>query len=519
MSGSGMNLAAGREGNRRSACWPVFSGVFALFFAAAFPLVLTVAMTSSLSHDEDQHIAAGALVAREGLLPYRDFPCLHTPNLALLYGVIFRGTDYLMLAARLVSAVSASAIVGLVAAIAWTVFRCRGRIAAWAAAVGAAVLCVFARNFATTTGLAWNQELSLLLALLAGITLWRGARQDKSGWLAVAGLFAGLAIGTRITYAPLLAPFGLAVLFAGPREAGKMVRRVCWFGVGCTAGFLPVIVLWMLAPEAARFGILDFANVNIAFRYATGEPRTMTFLKKVRFFFKEIVREDFPLYVAGIVPIAGVLFHLRKGSPPLFLYVLGLMPFVLWGSMAPSPVFDQYFYPCVPFLVLAAVVSLNAIPWEAKRFLWVPALCGLMAVLSVGRGASEYRKVSELGKPENWTPMKQHEMGREYRKIIGEGRVLTLAPAVALEGGLLVYPEFATGPFAWRVADYVDPDKATRIGLITSRTLPVLLQKRQPAAIVSGAEKDYDKEFRTWAKNHLFTPVKVSNGHDIWRPK
>lgn len=523
MYGSRISLATGgQRGQGRDqsfARWPAFLGLFALFFVAAMPFVITRAMTSPPSHDEDQHIAAGALVARDGLLPYRDFPCLHTPNLALLYGVIFRGTDYLMLAARLVSAISAAAVVGLVATIAWTIFRDRGRIAAWTAAVGTVILCLFSRGFATTTGLAWNQELALLLVLLAGMALWSGVRDGKPGWLLAAGLFAGLAIGTRVTYAPLLAPFGLTVLFGGPLEFRKIVSRVCWFSAGCAVGFLPVIVLWMLAPEAAKFGIFDFAKANIAYRLATGEPRTMTFLKKVRFLFKEVVREDYPLYLAAIVPLSAAMLVLRKRIPPVLCYLLLLAPFVLWGAMAPSPVFDQYFYPLVPLLTLCAVVSLSAIPRESKRLSWIPVFCGLMAVLAIIRGADEYDKMERLKEPEDWTPMKQHEFGREYRRIIDRGRVLTLAPAVAVEGGVPVYPEFATGPFAWRVSNFIDPDKTARIGLVTPQTLPVLLEKSPPAAIVLQAEKGHETQFRDWAEVHRFAPVRVTNGHDIWRPR
>jgi hypothetical protein len=40
--------------------------------------------------------------------------------------------------------------------------------------------------------------------------------------------------------------------------------------------------------------------------------------------------------------------------------------------------------------------------------------------------------------------------------------VLTLAPLYALEGGAAIYPAFATGPFAWRVAPLLDPQNDAR---------------------------------------------------------
>ena len=93
------------------------SAAFFIVCALVYPLVLTLGMTKNFSHDEHQHVAAGTLIAREGLLPYRDFPHFHTPYLAYIYALLFRGTDHLLLAARLFTVVCATAIVGLVGAV------------------------------------------------------------------------------------------------------------------------------------------------------------------------------------------------------------------------------------------------------------------------------------------------------------------------------------------------------------------------------------------------------------------
>ncbi len=42
-------------------------------FLIVLPLVLMLGMTKHFTHDEHPHVAAGALVSREGLLPYRDW--------------------------------------------------------------------------------------------------------------------------------------------------------------------------------------------------------------------------------------------------------------------------------------------------------------------------------------------------------------------------------------------------------------------------------------------------------------
>ena len=47
--------------------------VFLIVCTVVLPLVLMLGMTKHFTHDEHPHVAAGTLVSREGLLPYRDW--------------------------------------------------------------------------------------------------------------------------------------------------------------------------------------------------------------------------------------------------------------------------------------------------------------------------------------------------------------------------------------------------------------------------------------------------------------
>jgi hypothetical protein len=73
------------------------------FFALITVSLFAIAMCRGLSRDEHQFIAAGALLATEGLLPYRDFPYFHVPNLIFVYAGLFRCSSYLLLTSRLFS--------------------------------------------------------------------------------------------------------------------------------------------------------------------------------------------------------------------------------------------------------------------------------------------------------------------------------------------------------------------------------------------------------------------------------
>ena len=82
------------------------------------------------------------------------------------------------------------------------------------------------------------------------------------------------------------------------------------------------------------------------------------------------------------------------------------------------------------------------------------------------------------------------------------GRVLTLAPLTALEAGLPIYPEFSTGPFAWRVARFVAPERRARLRLVSPDELESYLSHDPPAVILLGEDRKGEKLFAAYAAAH-----------------
>ena len=80
----------------RAIALPVF-GLLSLF---------AIAIGRGVNVDEHQFIASAALLAREGALPYPDYPFFHTPYLCFVYAVAFLASDHLLFSARLLSVVS-----------------------------------------------------------------------------------------------------------------------------------------------------------------------------------------------------------------------------------------------------------------------------------------------------------------------------------------------------------------------------------------------------------------------------
>ena len=493
--------------------------VFLIVCAIALPFVFSMGMTKTLSHDEHQHIAAGALVAREGLLPYRDFPHFHTPYLAFIYALLFCTTDHLLLAARLFSVACATAMVGLLGSVAYGLFRDRGKRLAGFVCAGTVLLCLTAGVFGETTGRAWNHEPGLLFALLGFLAHTAGIARRKNAWFIASGVLLGVSIGLRLTFAPLVAPFGLALFFYAAPPRWKPRAFLC-FAAGLFFGMLGLLWLFVAAPEQTFFGNFGFPRVNVIYRLSTGHPRTMTLLKKLLYFWKETLFRELPLVIASLLPVIVARCVGAASRRPRFEigFAFISLPFVLMGCFAPSPLYPQYFYPLVPFLLLAALYGLAAIPSEKpwfRRLLVAGAIC---VAVSVGVGRRAYAHYRDLCTPETWTPIRLNRQATNLRAQVHGGRVLTLAPLYPLEAGLSIYPPFATGPFAWRVAPHVEPGKAARLGMVTPTTLDATLDADPPAGILLGFDENHELDLRHYAESRGYAVISHLDGAELWTP-
>jgi hypothetical protein len=107
------------------------------------------------------------------------------------------------------------------------------------------------------------------------------------------------------------------------------------------------------------------------------------------------------------------------------------------------------------------------------------------------------------------------------RKQLNGGKILTLAPTYPLLGGFDVYPEFATGPFAWRSAHLIPAERRRRLHLVAPDDLDSFLEPYPPAGILTGYEDDGDleKPFLEYAKRHGYQLVHISKKRDLWIPQ
>ena len=481
--------------------------------AGTLVLIFSRTMQRALDHDEHQFVASAALWAREGLLPYSDFPHFHMPYLVFVYGLLDVFTDQLFLAARIVSVLAAWSTVFLLhRALKKSVDVGRPFVRHGLACAGVFLL-LFNPLFTYTSGLAWNHDLAVLLVLAAALIHTRGA-----GAPLLVGILVGFAVGVRLSVAPLAAPFLLSYRLNGP--PGARLGPALRFLGGLTIALLPAGLLALAAPEQAVFDNLGYPALNTAYRIDEGFARAMDLTGKLQYIVTDVAGQP------GNLMLLLLFFYgmTRPGHVRATIegrrrqFVLLVIPFLLFGAFAPTPSWYQYFYALVPFAILGALVGLTPIPSTSRAtpFAWV-FVC-LTVVAGAWQSLPDYRTLSNLTDPDSWAASRARRIGEQVVAASGDGVVLTLAPIYVVEAGGRIDPVFASGSFQWRSAPYLVAEDRARYGLVGPEELDAHLEGNPPAALLCGAEKRGEEPLRDWARRHGYVEQAVDGGLQLYVP-
>ena len=501
---------------RRPAGWQIFL----LGVLIALPFALSVGLNNYFLFDEDQHIAAGVLFAREGLVPYRDFPYFHLPYLIYAYGFLFKFTDHYLLAARLFSAVCAAFTGGAIFLAAWRLFEMYSVWRRLLIGGGAVVLLISTPLFFYTAGHAWNQEPSTLFALLAFLCVFSAMRRPSAGArLVLGGALLGIAIGLRVTMAPLFLPFALRIGFAAD-STRQQQRNIVLFGLGVALAMLPAAWAFATAPRGFIFGNMEFPRVNIDYLLASAQPHTVTVTQKLRFFLKWFFSGgNWVLFHGFFAAWFASRFRQRapiESSARLLSFLFLTLPFLLLGAFAPSPFAKQYFYPLVPFLVLGILGFFASVPIHLRRLRWMWAAAAVLVAISAARSWSQYEPCLRFFRPQTWYVSTLRADASRLRDLVPAGRILTLTPTYPLEAGLQIYPEFVTGAFAMRVSPFVVPERRSALRLLAPDDLEARLAGDPPAAILVGLRQSWEKPFVRYAQSHGYQRTPFLKDQELW---
>ncbi|MGA2110706.1 MAG: hypothetical protein ABSG98_00990 [Anaerolineales bacterium] len=500
--------------------------VTVILMLAATALLAGVTFHSPFDHDENGYVASGVLLVRQGALPYLDYPYFETPYLSVVYALITETTAYVFLAARASSVVFAILLVVVIFLWSQECFSRELPILRVAASLAAAWMVFSNPFFLDATTKAWNYNLSILLGLVSAVLIAPTAGPYRSkGRVFLSGLFLGLATGSRLTFALALVPLlGLSLFLAKDKS---VLGRLAQAGIalaGFAVALLPLAVLAALAARQFLWDNLTFRSLDTLYQFQNGGwAVVMTRHVKLRYLVTAIFGD--PRNVLLFLGLAGaavlVLWNewrsRRRISRGLWTAV-AFLPFLVLGALLPNPLWYEYFFTFMPTAAMGLVAGLAALS-SSRCMRWaVFAFLTAASILGVVGSFPQYRQASALLHPSSWVPVVYHEQGLAIAKAKAPGPILTLTPIFPLEGGVPIYPQLVTGPFAWRVGDFASPSTRRKIGLVSPADFEEVIRQDPPGGILVGGETTLEAPLVQYAKTHSYRPTDLGDGLTLWIP-
>ena len=201
---------------------------------------------------------------------------------------------------------------------------------------------------------------------------------------------------------------------------------------------------------------------------------------------------------------------------PEVIFLLTLLPFLLAGAFAPTPLQMQYIYPLLPFaalLFLAAIARDPAPTWPVRLTVGAAVIGVLLASPRFGDG------MAVVFTPDEWEPLKLHARGETVMNLAEGRNVLTLAPIEVLEGKGQIDPALVTGALAWRVAPLLDAAARQTFGIKSLGELQQELDAHPPRAILSAVHDDdtaAEAPLLAFAVDHEYVPVTLPGDATLW---
>ncbi len=188
---------------------------------------------------------------------------------------------------------------------------------------------------------------------------------------------------------------------------------------------------------------------------------------------------------------------LRPHQYPKNLFIL-LSLIALVAIYKPTPMFLQYFAMPITFFFLFMITALSRL--ESKDAGNASLLLVPLLILTLAYTAPILLKDAR----HKWVTRNIEKASVVIRDSLEQqgisgGKVATLSPIHAIESGLDIYNELATGPFLYRVGDMLSEEQRQLYVGFSQDTLKDSLDREPPAAIFVGHEGALDEPLRNYA--------------------
>jgi len=480
----------------------IVNSVVVLTVAGLSLAIVANSVTKPVGRDEQMY-CTGAVLLGQGKMIYRDFSYpAQLPYHPLLYAGLFRmlNTTHYLLVGRIVSSVCDILVLVCIIGI----YRCilgSFRLSGTLFGLAGAALYVFNPLVDYANGFAWNHDVVILCVVLSLWLLLSTDFKHKSRYWRIAAIGALLTGATfmRITTA-LVELLFLIILLVQPAESLKQRAKVILPFLISSA----VVLIWPVwvvaqAPRAfylnvfwipALYGewLREIGMVHSKFEL------TLSSIRIPGYFVLIVIAIYLCLATVCLrskLKISNVRNLLLAALLPVAFFVIALIPPTMWRQYLAMP---------VPFLIISFAYPLRYLrtlgsnDGSSIHFKISCALVALGTVVAVVSYPFVLYRIPVLLGPESWVPIRLHSISETIgRKTHEPGLALTLAPLFALEGGSDIYTELSAGPIVYRIADSLSPSDRQITHTAGPKTLPLLLEKAPPSAVILGVEPSYEE--------------------------
>ena len=438
--------------------------------------LLMLALVARWNHDESQYVAA-AILSLDGLI-FRDFMSLQPPMQAWVYAPIplLFGT-HAFIAMRLATA--SAALITL-----WATYRAQRLLdVPVGAALASILLMASCSTFQFTASIIRND---MLAAMFAAFGLWAFLRATGKGGgrfhCLLSGLAFGLAAATKLSFVPVAAMAAILALWIWGRHN---IASVSAMALGMIMGGLPALASFLTAPAQFLYGVLEFGSTAPFQWYTiTGNASELTLFEKAKDIISSLA------YGPALLVLVIVVVHWIRRRPwtQTDIILACLLIAALAGAALPTPTHTQYVLPLLPFLFVAFGALAKNAPPRGREVYLLAAFCaiGLLYGAAHYAGALAGNTVTPLtvDRQARWIGDRLHERATS-------GVIVTMAPEMTIDSGYRFDIRFATGPFIFRSATLISPDKAKRMNVAHPDSLWSDMERHPPTAILMGYEDSW----------------------------
>jgi hypothetical protein len=292
-------------------------------------------------------------------------------------------------------------------------------------------------------------------------------------------------------------------------------------------------MLWLftLAPGQFIFGNFEYAWINAEYRlgvpvaYNGSMPvfGPQTLAEKLGFLWQQVILQPVNLLLFTSLLFFGglaLLPHLHRSEEfgCRNMLIFSALPFVAIGSFLPTPAWYQYFYAPLPLALLVialGLVYLTAHPSQLVK--WFYILLVQLALLSCVIALQDFLRMSFLRYIDLWKPLAIHQTGDQLRQQLGpDARLFTLAPLYPLEGSLKVYPQLATGVFAFRTGSLLTESQRQEQGILSTENFEAYMDANPPQGILVGFNQALEQPIAQYAQSRGYHADELTNGLTLW---